>query len=67
MARKLDYMDLKQILSLQQDGLSNRMIAKTLGVGRNTVNYYMALFKACDVSTFKLSQFGGILQFLAPI
>jgi transposase len=49
MSRKLDYMDLKQILSLQQDGLSNRMIAKTLGVNRNTVNEYMALFKACDV------------------
>ncbi len=49
MARKLDYMDLKQILSLHQDGLSNRMVAKTLGVGRNTVNDYMALFKACDV------------------
>jgi hypothetical protein len=26
----LDYMDLKQILSLHQDGLSNRMIAKVL-------------------------------------
>jgi IS30 family transposase len=46
---KLDYMDLKQILSLQQDRLSNRMIAKTLGVNRNTVNEYMALFKACDM------------------
>ena len=26
------------------------MIAKTLGLGRNTVNDSMALFKVCDVS-----------------
>ena len=30
MARKLDHMDLKQIISLHLDGLSNRQVAKTL-------------------------------------
>jgi len=49
MARKLDYMDLKQIISLHLDGLSNRKIAKTLSLSRNTVNVYMALFKASEV------------------
>ena len=35
MAKKLDPMDLKQIISLHLDGLSNREISKTLGIGRN--------------------------------
>ena len=38
MANKLDPMDLKQILSLHLDGLSNRDIGITLGVSRNTVS-----------------------------
>ncbi|WP_245576558.1 sigma factor-like helix-turn-helix DNA-binding protein, partial [Flexithrix dorotheae] len=36
-------MDLKQIITLHLDGLSNRKIGKTLGISRNTVNQYMAL------------------------
>lgn len=47
MANKLDPMDLKQIISLHLDGLSNRKAAKLLGIGRNTVNAYMKLFEAC--------------------
>ncbi|WP_342663075.1 helix-turn-helix domain-containing protein, partial [Flexithrix dorotheae] len=43
MANKLDPMDLKQIITLHLDGLSNRKIGKTLGISRNTVNQYMAL------------------------
>lgn len=49
MARKLDHMDLKQIISLHLDELSNRQIAKTLGLSRNTVNEYMTLFKSSEV------------------
>lgn len=46
MANKLDPMDLKQIITLHLDGLSNRKIGDTLGISRNTVNEYMKLFKA---------------------
>ena len=51
MARKLDFMDLKQILRLHKDGFSNRSIGQTLGISRNTINHYMTLFKACELST----------------
>lgn len=37
MAKKLDLMDLKQILTLHLDGVSNREIAKTLSISRNTI------------------------------
>lgn len=50
MAKKLDPMDLKQILSLHLDGLSNRQISAMLGIGRNTINSYMQQFAASDVS-----------------
>ena len=46
MANTLDPMDLKQIITLHLDGLSNRQISKTLGIGSNCINGYMALFKA---------------------
>ena len=49
MAKKLDPMDLKQILLLSLDGFSNRDIGKTLGISRNTVNQYMALFKVAFI------------------
>ena len=54
MAKKLDPMDLKQILSLHLDGFSNRQIGETLGIGRNTINGYMRQFKASDVSFTEL-------------
>lgn len=50
MANTLDPMDLKQIITLHQDGLSNRKIGELLAISRNTVNNYMKLFKACDYS-----------------
>ena len=51
MAKKLDSMDLKQIIRLHLDGLSNREISKTLGIGRNAINGYMQMFSACDMDT----------------
>jgi len=48
MANTLDPMDLKQIITLHKDGLSNREISNILGISRNTVNSYMKLFKASD-------------------
>lgn len=38
MANKLDPIDIKQIIRLHIDGYSNREIAETSGIGRNTVN-----------------------------
>lgn len=54
MANTLDLMDIKQIITLQLDGLSNRKIAETLGISRNTVNSYTKLFNACDYSIEEL-------------
>lgn len=41
-------MDLKQLLSLHNDGVSNRQIGELLGISRNTVNNYIKLIKASD-------------------
>lgn len=46
MANKLDPMDIRQILSLLNDGFSNRKVGSTLGVSRNTVNSYVNRLKA---------------------
>lgn len=60
-------MDLKQIITLHLDGLSNRKIGELLGISRNTVNVYMQLFEACSRS---LSELKGLdnqqLQELFP-
>jgi len=47
MANGLDSMDLKQIICLHLEGLSNRQVGDQLSIGRNTVNSYMQLFRAC--------------------
>ena len=54
MAKKLDSMDLKQIIRLHLNGLSNREISKTLGIGRNAINGYMQMFSACDMGMQEL-------------
>ena len=67
MANTLDPMDLKQIISLHLDGLSNRKIGLTLGISRNTVNSYMRLFKASGYRLKELLDFDiGRLQKLFP-
>lgn len=48
MVNTLDSMDLKQILTLHMDGLSNRKIGATLDIFRNAINTYINLFKASD-------------------
>jgi len=54
MANKLDPMDLKQILSLHNDGLSNRQVGGLLSISRNTVNNFIKLVKASDYSSKEL-------------
>lgn len=54
MANQLDVMDLKQIIHLHLDGVSNRQIAQILSVNRNTVNHYLRLFKSSDLTMKEL-------------
>jgi hypothetical protein len=56
MANTLDPMDIKQIIRLHKDGISNRQISKTLGIGRNCINKYIALFKEVELSFEQLLQ-----------
>jgi len=48
MANTIDPMDIKQIITLHIDGVSNRKIAETLGIARNTINTYIQLLTACN-------------------
>lgn len=57
MANTLDPMDLKQILTLYKDGLSNRKIADTLSISRNTVNSYIKRLKGSSYSIDALLDF----------
>jgi len=57
MANTLDSMDIKQIISLHLDGLSNRQIGDTLSISRNTVNSYIKLIKASDYKAEELLAF----------
>ncbi|MEC4116013.1 LuxR C-terminal-related transcriptional regulator [Myroides phaeus] len=61
MANKLDPMDLKQIITLHLDGYSNRKIANTLSISRNTVNTYMQLFAASEYSLEQLLSFDATI------
>ncbi len=54
MTRKLDLMDVKQIIRLHLDGQSNRNISRTLGINRNTVNSYIQLVTSLDIPADKL-------------
>jgi len=40
MAKTLDPMDLKHIISLHIEGVTNRQIGSSLGISRNTVYIY---------------------------
>lgn len=52
-------MDLKQIITLHKDGLSNRQIGELLGISRNTVNNYIKLIKASDYSIDEILAMGN--------
>lgn len=52
MSKKLDPMDLKQIIRLHIDKYSNRAISKTLGIGRNTINNYCTQNECLSIFTF---------------
>ena len=46
-AKKVDVMELKQLLQLKMKDESNRSCEKKMGIHRNTINHYVRLFKAC--------------------
>jgi transposase len=57
MSKTLDPMDLKQIINLHLDGLSNRKIGQTLDISRNTINRYLQLFKGSEYTLSELLTF----------
>ena len=59
MAKKLDPMDLKQIIRLHLDGMSNRQVGALLSISRNTINTYIQLFTA---SSWSLEELLGFSQ-----
>ena len=61
MSKTLDPMDLKQIITLHLDGLSNRKIGETLGISRNTINRYLQLFKGSDYTFSELLKFNEVM------
>lgn len=65
MAKKLDIMDIKQILKLKQSGNSNRKTAELLGINRNTINHYADLFKGSGLSYTELLELdeGSLYEF----
>lgn len=54
--KRLEIMDLKQLLQLKAAGQSNRSIGEILGRSRNTINEYVQLFAQCPQSIEELSQ-----------
>jgi len=49
-AKKVDIMDLKQLLLLKERGESNRSCERLLGIHRNTINHYVRLFRVSGLS-----------------
>lgn len=45
-AKKIDIMDVRQLIQLKAKGESNRSCSSILGVHRNTINYYVRQLKA---------------------
>ena len=54
-AKKVDIMELRQLLLLKEKGESNRSCEKILGIHRNTINHYARLFSASGLRYAELS------------
>jgi len=54
-AKKVDIMELRQLLLLIEKGESNRACKRILGTHRNTSNHYVRLFSASGLSYAELS------------
>jgi len=53
--KKVDIMELKQLLLLKEKGESNRSCERILSIHRNTINHYVRLFRASGMSYATLS------------
>ncbi len=49
-AKKVDIMELKQLLLLKEKGESNRSCEKLLSIHRNTINHYVRMFRVSGLS-----------------
>jgi len=56
-AKKIDIMELKQLLLLKSKGESNRSCERLLGVHRNTVNHYIQMFMASGLDYASLLEY----------
>jgi predicted transcriptional regulator len=54
--QRINIMDLKQLVRLKKEGHSNRRTAELLRVSRNTVNEYVRIFSAHNLSFEELTQ-----------
>jgi hypothetical protein len=43
--KRIDPMDLRQLIPLKKQGISNRKVAQLLQISRNTVNRYTSIFE----------------------
>jgi len=56
-AKRIDIMELKQLLLLKSKGESNRSCERLLGIHRNTINYYVRMFRASGLPYAKLLEY----------
>jgi len=54
--KRINIMDLRQLIQLKSKGLSNRKVAEALGRSRNTVNSYVQTFEAHELSYRQLEK-----------
>ncbi len=47
-AKRIEIMDIRQLIQLKSGGHSNRKIAALTGIHRNSVNGYVQQLQACD-------------------
>ena len=57
-AKKVDIMELRQLLILKSKGESNRSCEKLLSIHRNTINHYVRLFRASGQLYEQLLEYG---------
>lgn len=67
-AKRIEIMDLRQLLQLKIRGESNRSCSKILSIHRNTIDSYIRLLNACELSYTELLDFSDVdLLELFPI
>lgn len=59
-AKRIDIMDVRELIQLKSKGESNRSCSEILGHHRNTINYYVRQLKATGRDYALLSQLGDV-------